>query len=264
MQAVTPLLAKPLCGRTDLHPLETYPIRSFLLRLDSDTVTMAAWTDALPPTSDLTHPPPKVTARFALSPSSSSTDIDTDARRLQWSVLAEDVLEDLRFPHLETLHLGPLRPYTLATDLRRALTGCAPLHTLAVHGWTTRALLALVYPTHPFRPAPFLPALRTLVLRAVHFPRALPRRRRADTMHLALLRERLAQRAARGCAVRVLVLRGCYNVTEDDVEALRGVVGAVEWDGTSRVGGADVWTQEEVPYGMQYPWEVSDSDSEDA
>ena len=195
---------------------------------------------------------PKFTVNFQLD---GTNNADAETQRLQWSVITEDVLEDWPFPHVSTLYVDTVRPFTLVTDFRRVFARFGAVETLCVDGWTTRQLLALLYTTHSFSNEMFFPRLRTLVLRNVHFPRA--PRQRSDAMQLATLVDRIAQRRARGCILQEIVLQGCYNVMEEDLTRFSALVGTLKSDGSKRVGGSALWKQEEVPFGMQYPWEVS-------
>ena len=259
VHSATSLLARPLCGhrsppsQCSAGAASDCATRSFLVRFRDGVLTLAAWTSALPvPSASSTSlgPAPRLTASFAL-------DADAETQRLQWSVITEDILEDLPFPAVSTLYLDALRPYTMHTDFRRALSGFSAVSTLVVDGWTTRALLALLYTTRAFSNELFLPALRTLVLRSVHFPRCVEgRRARAEVQQLALLVERLQQRRARGRGVEAVVLQGCFNVLRRDVGALQEAVGSVSWDGEHREGGAGAWKSEKVPNGMEYPWDA--------
>ncbi|KAF7794969.1 hypothetical protein EIP86_006112 [Pleurotus ostreatoroseus] len=286
---ITPLLARLLSGHVAgdctpaRHPCDLYEIRTVRLECNTD-FHLVGWTEDITSSSaDPSLPPPRIDIHFALpqtsSPPSSSScpALPTDLQRLYWSVLTEDILEDIHFPHTAALHLGPLAPYTLLTDFRRVLAGFDKLSALYVDGWTTRQLLALLHTTQSFSAELFLPNLRILVLRGVHFPPQLLSTPSSlletsnytsmsagvdSRWQLSLLASRLAQRRNRGHALHVLVLSRCFNLVATDVALLRDVVNTLHWDGNEHVGEADVW-REEVPYGVRYPWEgVGDQTSD--
>ena len=162
-----------------------------------------------------------------------------------------DVLSEISLHHVQTLFLSAMPQYVFQSDFRYALRQMHEIETLHVEGWTSRALLNLLY-THPRHDTGtiFMPRLRKVYLHEVHFPLE-------GFAETALLLSRFCLRKVYGNPVETLILDSCYNVTSTVIDILQVGVKEVIWDRLQLPGDVevwqepkrDMWDEEEVEWG---------------